>query len=135
MIRDLETKLVTVMERLVWDADAIPRRHWTFGRAQSEDHGPHGSISWKRAVHQRYPEFPVRSGRAQLEEYLPTARGKSLSGWSKTYEGAAGCCSRRLGFPIRMNFLENIFLAIESSRPGACSWLKRTRVVHREHSL
>jgi len=42
----------------------------------------------ERAVHQRYPEFPVRSGVHSWEEYLPPLSG-NLQRLVETYEGAA----------------------------------------------
>jgi len=67
------------------------RRHWTFGRAQSENHGPHG-VFLERAVHQRYPEFPVRSGVHSWEEYLPPL-AENLERLVETYEGAAAAAA------------------------------------------
>jgi polysaccharide pyruvyl transferase WcaK-like protein len=84
---DLETKLVTVMERLASDADAIRdgiarsvvRNLKTMARM---------GVFLERAVHQRYPEFPVRSGVHSWEEYLPPL-SENLERLVKTYEGAA----------------------------------------------
>jgi polysaccharide pyruvyl transferase WcaK-like protein len=88
---DLETKLVTVMERLVWDADAIRdgigrsvvRNLKTMARM---------GVFLERAVHQRYPEFPVRSGVHSWEEYLPPL-AENLERLVETYEGAAAAAA------------------------------------------
>jgi hypothetical protein len=42
----------------------------------------------ERAVHQRYPEFPVRSGVQSWEEYLPPL-SQNLERLVESYEGAA----------------------------------------------
>jgi hypothetical protein len=84
---DLETKLVTVMERLVAEADAIRdgigrsvvRNLKTMARM---------GVFLERAVHQRYPEFPVRSGVHSWEEYLPPLT-RNLERLVENYEGAA----------------------------------------------
>ncbi len=84
---DLETKLVAVLERLLSDADAIRdgigrsvvRNLKTMARM---------GVFLERAVHQRYPEFPVRSGVHSWEEYLPPL-AKNLERLAETYEGAA----------------------------------------------
>jgi polysaccharide pyruvyl transferase WcaK-like protein len=88
---DLETKLVAVMERLVSDADAIRsgigrsvvRNLKTMARM---------GVFLERAVHQRYPEFPVRSGVHSWEEYLPPLTG-NLERLVETYEGAAAAAA------------------------------------------
>jgi polysaccharide pyruvyl transferase WcaK-like protein len=88
---DLETKLVAVMERLVWDADAIRdgigrsvvRNLKTMARM---------GVFLERAVHQRYPEFPVRSGVHSWEEYLPPL-AENLERLVETYEGAAAAAA------------------------------------------
>ena len=84
---DLETKIVPVMERLISDADAIRdgigrsvvRNLKTMARM---------GVFLERAVHQRYPEFPVRSGVHSWEEYLPPL-ARNLEQLVETYEGAA----------------------------------------------
>src|SRR5256886_16669223 len=88
---DLETKLAAVMERLLWDADAIRdgigrsvvRNLKTMARM---------GVFLERAVHQRYPEFPVRSGVHSWEEYLPQL-AKNLERLVETYEGAAAAAA------------------------------------------
>jgi len=88
---DLETKLAAVMERLLWDADAIRdgigrsvvRNLKTMARM---------GVFLERAVHQRYPEFPVRSGVHSWEEYLPPL-AENLERLVETYEGAAAAAA------------------------------------------
>jgi polysaccharide pyruvyl transferase WcaK-like protein len=88
---DLETKLVAVMERLVSDADAIRsgigrsvvRNLKTMARM---------GVFLERAVHQRYPEFPVRSGVHSWEEYLPPLT-ENLERLVETYENAAAAAA------------------------------------------
>jgi polysaccharide pyruvyl transferase WcaK-like protein len=88
---DLETKLVAVMERLISDADAIRsgigrsvvRNLKTMARM---------GVFLERAVHQRYPEFPVRSGVHSWEEYLPPLT-ENLERLVETYESAAAAAA------------------------------------------
>jgi polysaccharide pyruvyl transferase WcaK-like protein len=88
---DLETKLVAVMERLGSDADAIRsgigrsvvRNLKTMARM---------GVFLERAVHQRYPEFPVRSGVHSWEEYLPPLT-ENLERLVETYESAAAAAA------------------------------------------
>jgi polysaccharide pyruvyl transferase WcaK-like protein len=83
---DLEAKLLIVMERLAAEADAIRdgvarsvvRNLKTMARM---------GVFLERAVHQCYPEFPVRSGVHSWEEYLPPLSG-DLQQLVETYEGA-----------------------------------------------
>jgi polysaccharide pyruvyl transferase WcaK-like protein len=90
---DLETKIVPVMERLISDADAIRdgmgrsvvRNLKTMARM---------GVFLERAVHQRYPEFPVRSGVHRWEEYLPPL-SRNLEQLVETYEGAAAATAAR----------------------------------------
>jgi len=90
---DLETKIVPVMERLISDADAIRdgmgrsvvRNLKTMARM---------GVFLERAVHQRYPEFPVRSGVHSWEEYLPPL-SRNLEQLVETYEGAAAATAAR----------------------------------------
>jgi polysaccharide pyruvyl transferase WcaK-like protein len=84
---DLEAKLPLVMEHLVAEADAIRdgiarsvvRNLKTMARM---------GVFLERAVHQRYPEFPVRSGMHSWEEYLPPL-SQNLERLVESYEGAA----------------------------------------------
>jgi polysaccharide pyruvyl transferase WcaK-like protein len=88
---DLETKIVAVMERLVSNADAIRsgigrsvvRNLKTMARM---------GVFLERAVHQRYPEFPVRSGVHSWEEYLPPL-AENLERLVETYESAAAAAA------------------------------------------
>src|ERR1039458_8657477 len=88
---DLEAKLLTVMERLVAEADAIRdgiarsvvRNLKTMARM---------GVFLERAVHQRYPEFSVRSGVHSWEEYLPPL-SRNLEQLLDTYEGAAAAAA------------------------------------------
>ena len=88
---DLETKLVAVMERLVSDADTIRsgigrsvvRNLKTMARM---------GVFLERAVRQRYPEFPVRSGVHSWEEYLPPLT-ENLERLVETYESAAAAAA------------------------------------------
>jgi polysaccharide pyruvyl transferase WcaK-like protein len=88
---DLDTKLIAVMERLVSDADSIRdgigrsvvRNLKTMARM---------GVFLERAVHRRYPEFPVRSGVYSWEEYLP-ALTPDLERLVETYEGAAAAAA------------------------------------------
>jgi polysaccharide pyruvyl transferase WcaK-like protein len=84
---DLETKLLPILELLMTEADAIRdgmartvvRNLKTMARM---------GVFLERAVHERYPEFPVRSGVHSWEEYLPPLSA-NLEGLLNTYEGAA----------------------------------------------
>ena len=84
---DLESKLPAVMELLTSDVDSIRdgmgrsvvRNLKTMARM---------GVFLERAVHERYPEFPVRSGVHSWEEYLPPLSG-NLELLLNTYEGAA----------------------------------------------
>jgi hypothetical protein len=88
---NLETKLVAVMERLATDADGIRdgigrsvvRNLKTMARM---------GVFLERAVHRRYPEFPVRSGVHSWEEYLPPLAG-NLERLVEAYEGAAAAAA------------------------------------------
>ena len=75
------------MERLAADADAmrdgiarsVVRNLKTMARM---------GVFLERAVHERYPEFPVRSGVHGWEEYLPPLSA-NLERLLNTYESAA----------------------------------------------
>ena len=88
---DLETKLVSVMERLVSDADAI---RGSIGRSVVRNLKTMArmGVFLERAVHQRYPEFPVRSGVHSWEEYLPPLT-ENLERLVETYESAAAAAA------------------------------------------
>jgi hypothetical protein len=84
---DLESKLPPVMERLVTDADAI-RDGMARSVVRNLKTMARMGVFLERAVHERYPEFPVRSGVHSWEEYLPPLSG-NLERLLDTYEGAA----------------------------------------------
>jgi polysaccharide pyruvyl transferase WcaK-like protein len=88
---DLETKLVAVMERLVSDADAIRSG---IGRSVVRNLKAMArmGVFLERAVHQRYPEFPVRAGVHSWEEYLPPLT-ENLERLVETYENAAAAAA------------------------------------------
>jgi len=90
---DLEAKIVPIMEKLITDADAIRdgmgrsvvRNLKTMARM---------GVFLERAVHQRYPEFPVRSGVHGWEEYLPPL-SPNLERLVETYEGKSAAAAAR----------------------------------------
>ncbi len=81
---DLEAKLIIVMDRLVAEADAIRdgiertvvRNLKTMARM---------GVFLERAVHECYPEFPVREGVHHWREYLPPL-SENLEHLIETYE-------------------------------------------------
>jgi polysaccharide pyruvyl transferase WcaK-like protein len=83
----LEAKLPAVMERLAADADAI-RDGMARSVVRNLKTMARMGVFLERAVHERYPEFPVRSGVHGWEEYLPPLSG-NLEQLLNTYEGAA----------------------------------------------
>ena len=88
---DLGEKLAGVMDRLAAEADAVRdgiarsvvRNLKTMARM---------GVFLERAVHQQYPEFPVRSGVRGWEEYLPPL-GPDLERLLNMYEGAAAAAA------------------------------------------
>ena len=88
---DLEPKLVDVMERLAAEADAVRD---AIGRSVVSNLKTMArmGVYLERAVHQRYPDFPVRSGVHGWEEYLPPL-SKNLGRLVETYESAAVAAS------------------------------------------
>ncbi len=84
---DLESKLPAVMELLTSDADAI-RDGMGHSVVRNLKTMARMGVFLERAVHERYPEFPVRSGVHSWEEYLPPLSG-NLEHLLNTYEGAA----------------------------------------------
>jgi polysaccharide pyruvyl transferase WcaK-like protein len=84
---DLGEKLIGVMDRLAAEADAVRD-----GTARSVVRNlktmARMGVYLERAVHQQYPEFPVRSGVHGWEEYLPPL-SPNLERLLNTYEGAA----------------------------------------------
>ena len=88
---DLESKLPPVMERLAADADAI-RDGMARSVVRNLKTMARMGVFLERAVHERYPEFPVRSGVHSWEEYLPPLSG-NLERLVETYEGAAAAAA------------------------------------------
>jgi polysaccharide pyruvyl transferase WcaK-like protein len=84
---DLESKLPSVMERLVVEADAI-RDGMARSVARNLKTMARMGVFLEREVQKRYPEFPVRSGVHSWEEYLPPL-SPNLLRLLETYEGAA----------------------------------------------
>jgi polysaccharide pyruvyl transferase WcaK-like protein len=84
---DLGERLADVLERLAAEADAVRDG---IGRSVVRNLKTMARMGMylERAVHQQYPEFPVRSGVRGWEEYLP-ALSPNLAGLLDTYEGAA----------------------------------------------
>jgi polysaccharide pyruvyl transferase WcaK-like protein len=84
---DLEARLLVVMETLAADADVIRdgiarsvvRNLKTMARM---------GVFLERAVHECYPDFPVRSGVHSWEEYLPPL-SENLMRLVETHEGAS----------------------------------------------
>ena len=89
---DLESKTSSCDGASRCGCGHYPRRHGALSGAQPENHGSHGSVSRKRAVHERYPEFPVRSGVHSWEEYLPPLSG-NLEQLLNTYEARAAAAA------------------------------------------
>jgi polysaccharide pyruvyl transferase WcaK-like protein len=90
---DLETKLVTVIERLMAETDAIRDE---IGRSVVRNLKTMArmGVFLERAVHKRYPEFPVRLGVHNWEEYLPPLSG-NLERLVEAHEGAASAAAGR----------------------------------------
>jgi hypothetical protein len=87
----LEAKLPAVMERLAADADAI-RDGMARSVVRNLKTMARMGVFLERAVHERYPEFPVRSGVHGWEEYLPPL-SRNLEQLLDTYEGAAAAAA------------------------------------------
>jgi polysaccharide pyruvyl transferase WcaK-like protein len=84
---DLGSKLPVVMERLAANADEI-RDGMARSVVRNLKTMARMGVFLERAVHEQYPEFPVRSGVHSWEEYLPPLSG-NLEQLLNTYEGAA----------------------------------------------
>ena len=88
---DLGETLAGVMDRLAAEADAVRdgvgrsvvRNLKTMGRM---------GVFLERAVHQQYPEFPVRAGVRGWEEYLPQL-SPNLGRLLDTYDGATAAAA------------------------------------------
>jgi polysaccharide pyruvyl transferase WcaK-like protein len=88
---DLEAQLLLVMERLVADADAI-REGIARSVVRNLKTMARMGVFLERAVHECYPDFPVRSGVHGWEEYLPPL-SPTLERLLETYEGAAAAAA------------------------------------------
>jgi polysaccharide pyruvyl transferase WcaK-like protein len=84
---DLGSRLPVVMERLVTRADEI-RDGMARSVVRNLKTMARMGVFLERAVHEQYPEFPVRSGVHSWEEYLPPLSG-NLERLLNSYEGAA----------------------------------------------
>jgi polysaccharide pyruvyl transferase WcaK-like protein len=84
---DLEAKLLPVLELLMTDADSI-RDGMARAVARNLKTMARMGVFLERAVHERYPEFPVRTGVHGWEEYLPPLSA-NLEKLLNSYEGAA----------------------------------------------
>jgi hypothetical protein len=84
---DLESKLFAVMENLSSDAENIRQG---IGRCVVRNLKTMARMGMylERAVQERYPEFPTRSGVRGWEEYLPPL-SPNLGRLLDTYESAA----------------------------------------------
>ena len=88
---DLEAKLLVVMERLAADADAV-RDGIAHSVVRNLKTMARMGVFLEREVHERYPEFPVRSGVHGWEEYLPPL-SENLQRLLDTYESAAAAAA------------------------------------------
>jgi len=88
---DLEAKLPAVMEHLVVDADAI-RVDMARSVVRNVKVMARMGVFLERAVHERYPDFPVRSGVHGWEEYLPPL-SRNLELLLNNYEGAVAAAA------------------------------------------
>ena len=83
----LGEKLAGVMERLAGEAEAV-RDGMARSVVRNLKTMARMGVFLERAVHERYPEFPVRSGVHSWEEYLPPL-SQNLERLVETYEGSA----------------------------------------------
>jgi polysaccharide pyruvyl transferase WcaK-like protein len=88
---DLGAKLLPVLDLLMTEADAIRDG---MGRtvARNLKIMARMGVFLERAVHERYPEFPARSGVHGWEEYLPPLSA-NLERLLNSYEGAAAAAA------------------------------------------
>jgi len=84
---DLGEKLIGVLDRLSEEADAV-RDATARSVVRNLKSMAHMGVFLERAVHQQYPEFPVRSGVRGWEEYLPPL-SPNLERLLHTYESTA----------------------------------------------
>jgi hypothetical protein len=83
----LGEKLAGVMEHLAAEREAV-RDGMARSVVRNLKTMARMGVFLERAVHQRYPEFPVRSGVHSWEEYLPPL-SQNLERLVETYEGSA----------------------------------------------
>jgi polysaccharide pyruvyl transferase WcaK-like protein len=83
----LGEKLAGVMGRLATEAEAV-RDGMARSVVRNLKTMARMGVFLERAVHERYPEFPVRSGVHRWEEYLPPL-SQNLERLVETYEGSA----------------------------------------------
>jgi len=83
----LGEKLAGVMERLSAEAEAV-RDGMARSVVRNLKTMARMGVFLERAVHQRYPEFPVRSGFHGWEEYLPPL-SPNIERLVETYERSA----------------------------------------------
>jgi hypothetical protein len=88
---DLGEKLAVVMDRLAANADAV-REGIAHSVVRNLRSMARMGMYLERAVHQQYPEFPVRSGVHGWEEYLPPLDA-NLDRLLNTYESAAAAAA------------------------------------------
>ncbi len=88
---DLGEKLAVVMDRLAAEADAV-RDGIARSVARNLKAMARMGVYLERAVHEQYPEFPVRSGVRGWEEYLPPL-DRNLEGLLGAYDSAAAAAA------------------------------------------
>jgi polysaccharide pyruvyl transferase WcaK-like protein len=88
---DLAERLPVVMERLAAEADAV-REGIAHSVVRNLKSMARMGVFLERAVHQQYPEFPVRTGVRGWEEYLPPLDA-NLEGLLKKYESKAAAAA------------------------------------------
>jgi polysaccharide pyruvyl transferase WcaK-like protein len=88
---DLGEKLAAVMDRLAAEADAV-REGIARSVVRNLKAMARMGVFLEHAVHQHYPEFPVRSGVRSWEEYLPEL-SPNLETLLNTYESAAAAAA------------------------------------------
>jgi hypothetical protein len=89
---DLAEKLPVVLERLAAEADAV-RDGIAHSVVRNLKMMARMGVFLERAVHQQYPEFPVRTGVRSWEDYLPPL-DSNLERLLNTYESTAAGAAR-----------------------------------------
>jgi polysaccharide pyruvyl transferase WcaK-like protein len=89
---DLEAKLITVLDHLASDADQVREG---IGRSVVRNLKTMARMGMylERAVRERYPEFPARTGVRGWEEYLPPL-SPTLTNLLDTYESTSAAVAR-----------------------------------------